>query len=667
MKNDTPAILRRLLETQQTQLEKTIRTLGLKPTITLLNEARRRLRGDIQDAIRRGGSESFTVAQRRQILQHLELGVAELAKKFKGILDPASADIMAKSVDHLEAEIGVYVKASGRRPAPVSGLDTAAHFADRKTLLRDLRVIDPDTMKAVTRTNAKSTARYGADLLDAFEREMALGKITGASVDEMTDRLLGVGDSVFNGERYRAERIVRTELMNHYGTARQDAMEAVADDVPMRRLWVAVMEDRTCPACAAAHGQTRAIDEPFIVGGKHVPHPPAHPHCMLPGTRVTGDYIAGLKARYSGPAVRIKTMAGNAIAVTANHPVLTTRGMIPASSIRKGDHVFRHLGEIESVSSGARNDQHGPSAVEEVFESLARHGLARVDVTGLDLHGDAAATDGHVDIVGTDRESANGIESARIQRLHQIVLVLAAMRQILIDRFGVSDLLLERALASAHSSPRGRALTLYCLAVATGSAPLQHRRFGSAADANAEFLESAREHYPLDPGVVGQMLQGLTSVVSSDQPRKVGDVDPVVSGDNARLFEPLINKVIGASERPRNSAGIHTRGVELEHPVGVDGSVFIPSARHVVFVEHQVNEVHRALKLDRDVGHGHTGSVQVDDVVGVDSFYFTGHVYDLQSRVGLIVAENTVISNCMCVVAPIIASDAIPDFWKPKA
>jgi SPP1 gp7 family putative phage head morphogenesis protein len=281
-KQSTPEILRTLLEAQQAQIDKTIRTLGVRPTAKMLDEARRRLRGDIQDIVRRGGSDTFSAAHKRQVLQHLEIGIADMSKRFRGILDPASTDIMRKSADHLEAELGVYAKATGRRPTPASGIDTATHFAQRQTLLRNLRTIDPDTTKAVQRTNARSVARYGEALIDDMERELTLGKITGASVDEMTDRILGVGDSVFNGARYRAERIVRTEMMNAYSTQRQESMEAVADEMPMSRMWVSVLEEgRTCERCDAMHGQIRGLDEPFRdPNGKLVPHPPRHPACM---------------------------------------------------------------------------------------------------------------------------------------------------------------------------------------------------------------------------------------------------------------------------------------------------------------------------------------------------------------------------------------------------
>ncbi|MDP3209583.1 MAG: phage minor head protein, partial [Rhodoglobus sp.] len=193
----------------------------------------------------------------------------------------ASDAAMQQSVDHLSKEIGVYAKRWDRSPAPVSGVHTASHFIDKRTALRNLTVIDPDTMKAVKKTNTRSVARYGDDLITAFENEMAVGKVVGYSVDEMTDRLLGVGDSVFNGERYRAERIVVNETLNAYSTARHESLQTFAEDVGVaKRMWVSVGEDgRTCETCLAMHGQLRGVDEPFSSNGTPIARPPRHVRC----------------------------------------------------------------------------------------------------------------------------------------------------------------------------------------------------------------------------------------------------------------------------------------------------------------------------------------------------------------------------------------------------
>jgi len=50
--------------------------------------------------------------------------------------------------------------------------------------------------------------------------------------------------------------------------------------------------------------------------------------------------------------------------------------------------------------------------------------------------------------------------------------------------------------------------------------------------------------------------------------------------------------------------------------------------------------------------------VALDKVVRVRRFFFRGHVYDLQTDTGLIVANGTIISNCRCTVQPITRVEA---------
>ena len=54
--------------------------------------------------------------------------------------------------------------------------------------------------------------------------------------------------------------------------------------------------------------------------------------------------------------------------------------------------------------------------------------------------------------------------------------------------------------------------------------------------------------------------------------------------------------------------------------------------------------------------------VTLDDVVKVRQFDFSGHVYDLQSPYGFIIANNIYISNCLCYLQPLFAPiDGLPE------
>jgi len=63
--------------------------------------------------------------------------------------------------------------------------------------------------------------------------------------------------------------------------------------------------------------------------------------------------------------------------------------------------------------------------------------------------------------------------------------------------------------------------------------------------------------------------------------------------------------------------------------------------------------------------------VSLTKVRNVRRFHYTGHVYDLQSETGWIVADGLVVSNCRCFMAPVVKSwddaglpDTMPDQFK---
>lgn len=61
------------------------------------------------------------------------------------------------------------------------------------------------------------------------------------------------------------------------------------------------------------------------------------------------------------------------------------------------------------------------------------------------------------------------------------------------------------------------------------------------------------------------------------------------------------------------------------------------------------------------------GAIATDEVVGVRKFDFRGHVYDFQTRSGVIVANGVIVSNCRCSVIQLSARDVERMGKKPAA
>lgn len=69
----------------------------------------------------------------------------------------------------------------------------------------------------------------------------------------------------------RARQIARTEV--HAATNYASQQVAMLSRVPRVKVWVATPDGRTRDAHRAAHGQRRALNEPFTVGGERLSYP----------------------------------------------------------------------------------------------------------------------------------------------------------------------------------------------------------------------------------------------------------------------------------------------------------------------------------------------------------------------------------------------------------
>lgn len=111
----------------------------------------------------------------------------------------------------------------------------------------------------------QSEALYTKPVVKKIRDRLALSMVSGDTVDQAVDRVAGV-DGVFAGERWRAERIVRTELSYSYHVTQHRAMEEMArTEVPdLKKTMVSTFDDRTGKDSKEQHMQIRAVNEPFI-------------------------------------------------------------------------------------------------------------------------------------------------------------------------------------------------------------------------------------------------------------------------------------------------------------------------------------------------------------------------------------------------------------------
>jgi len=136
-------------------------------------------------------------------------------------------------------------------------------------------------------------------------------------------------------------------------------------------------------------------------------------NCILPGVIVQGEFTAGLRALYCGPAVEIKTaQGGNPLRLTVNHPILTENGFVPAGALKQGDKIFccdERVKRGAALSACQDDEHHAPAPVEQVFDALAKRAalsnLLHVHPgdTGGYLYSDVKFIQGDITVVLSDR------------------------------------------------------------------------------------------------------------------------------------------------------------------------------------------------------------------------------------------------------------------------
>lgn len=194
------------------------------------------------------------------------------------------------------------------------------------------------------------------------------------------------------GLEQRAELIARSELANAYVGAQKAT--AARNGYGFVR-WIATKDERTCPVCASRHGRIYQIGD--VVA-------PGHPRCVLGDVYVSpGPIAACFRSFYCGDVVTISLKDGSVFTVTAQHPVLTTRGVQPAKLLRKGSQLVGNNPEVLSKDFGSSPDLHQvPARAEDVFAAFAESGAVAsvsVPVSALDLHGDGGSIKGEIDVV----------------------------------------------------------------------------------------------------------------------------------------------------------------------------------------------------------------------------------------------------------------------------
>ena len=371
----------------------------------------------------------------------------------------------------------------------------------------------------------------------------------------------------------------------------------------------------TCPICSPLQGRWYSLspdnkDYPYIYDTAWKSgHKTVHPNCILGDTVIGADEIVSHSARsYEGEIVVITTSAGEKLSVTPNHPILTNRGWVDAGKLTKLDKVVKYIGSQGVSDIVNPDDIKAPTMIKEIPDALWKSGemsTRRMPVSTEDFHGDGANSE--VCIIRSNRFLLNKPDISGSQHIceHGFHIGDAKLSRLNSDGFSAKSLKSNLRTSVGFVSGSGFILSLFC----------------------------------------GHSLIHSSASFAS-----------VKSGHDSCLFKPrtdghFSNPVFKRDMFLRHSIIIKTKNFINRQVNALLG--FIPfkswSQRrkaNAALFSSQPDNIYTDTEDCTDLFNSLSGNIKFLDIVDIENDFFTGHVYNLQTKSNWYVANNIITHNC---------------------
>lgn len=251
---------------------------GVSSLTRLLADAQQ----DLEDRLKRLGGdegEGFTVVQMRtalaqikQLSRDIKKGLGTTVLEATKVAAVGAATGTVKYVQEADKQYrGLSERGLALNPAMV--FDRAVSGAQSSILNRILSDPQhPDRPGVLD--------RYGAAVVQQFERTLAKRLVTGKPWGEVRKELTSESSFLQGAPLYWAERILRTESMYAHNRAGLEAMASIDEQSGggAVKILCATFDHRTSADSFAVHGQIRRLSEPFDWWGGKYMNPPNRPN-----------------------------------------------------------------------------------------------------------------------------------------------------------------------------------------------------------------------------------------------------------------------------------------------------------------------------------------------------------------------------------------------------
>ena len=276
------SIVKQVVDLHRAQLQGIIELGGVRKVRKLYEQARAELEDKLSELKKAGKDTTFTAHHARMVLLQVRDGLSQFQQQFVPALAKQGKASATLAQRHTVSAIKKF-ESRFTGTQPVLQIEEAGVFA------RVYRGIEPSLLDRYH----KYTRNYPLPTIKRIRNNLAMSMIKNEGVQQAVDRIAGAG-GIFARERWRAERICRTEMQYAYGASHQRCLEETAQEVPrlMKRL-VATFDERTGDDSKVLNGQTVPFDKPFVwmkqskLGAVRVEYmqPPNRPNdreCVIP-------------------------------------------------------------------------------------------------------------------------------------------------------------------------------------------------------------------------------------------------------------------------------------------------------------------------------------------------------------------------------------------------
>ena len=247
------SIVNQVVNLHRAQLRGVIELGGVRKVRGLYESVRAEIEADLADMVRRGQGQTFSAHHLRLVLLQVRDGLRAFQRGFASELENSGEATATLAQRHVVGAIKQFEKRFAGAE-PVLRLEEASVF--RKVY----GGVEPSLLHRYHRL----VGNYPMATVQRVQNQLALSMIKGEGVDQSVRRIAAKG-GIFDRERWRAERIVRTEGSYAYGVTNQKCLQEVAREVPglMKKL-ITTFDQRTGDDSKALNGQTVPFDKPFV-------------------------------------------------------------------------------------------------------------------------------------------------------------------------------------------------------------------------------------------------------------------------------------------------------------------------------------------------------------------------------------------------------------------